>query len=141
MQGRITPIHGGDFMVILVVDNDPDQLWELVRNLRHVYPNDIVEYTHDAFMAGRFGINNSVDVLFTKLMMKVDGLKLTELIKSRNPNLHTVLMATREEFDEWDIYEGESEFTLIESPVTKSALREFMEHEPYKVVGRDSLQF
>ncbi len=117
-------------MVILAVDNDPEQLWELVKNLRKVYPGDTIEYTHDPFMAGRFGINNQVDVMFVRLEMKVSGVNLRDIICKRNANVQVVLMASAQEFNRWGINEEDSGFILLERPVSMTALRELLAREP-----------
>ncbi|MDL2238454.1 hypothetical protein LJC56_11635 [Christensenellaceae bacterium OttesenSCG-928-K19] len=86
-------------MTILVVDTNPDRLWELVGNIRAVFRQDTVEYTHDPLMAGKFGFNYHIDVLFTELKMeRMNGLRLSDLLRKQNSGMKTFLISGQKEF-------------------------------------------
>lgn len=116
-------------MTILAVDNDPDRLWELVRNLRLAFPGDTVEYTHDPLMAGRFVYNKPVDMLFAELAMgRMDGFQMSDFVRRRNPKIQVCLLVDKKEFGESSIWEEYGIDGCLTHPVTLEKLRKAAIH-------------
>lgn len=117
-------------MTILAVDNNPDRLWALVDKLRMAFPKDIIEYTHDPLMAGRFGFFRPVDILFAEMVMKrMDGSQLAVFLREKNPDMTAYLIADEGECAEKSPLKGGIAEGRIARTITVDTLREMVQRD------------
>lgn len=84
----------GDFMNVVVIDNDVEQLDKLTDVLQGLYPGSSVSVFKDPMLAVKHVYNNQTDLVLSEIKTRpVSGYDVLRTLKRIKPELNVVLMS------------------------------------------------
>lgn len=84
-------------MNIFVVDNNQDDMEQILKCLKSIYPNASFFSFDDAMEAVRYGFNYDVDIVYTEVSMRhITGFDVARLLRKIHPKVTVCFLSYTE---------------------------------------------